>query len=76
MAAIGGMGMDGTQRKVGWSGGLKAETGLSGVFADREAEMEAKLRGALYRSSLWTELCLVPTAARGAAQQTHLKKGL
>lgn len=76
VAAIGKMGMDGTQRRVGWAGGLEAETGLSGVISDREAGMEAKLRGAHCRSSLWTELCLVPTAAHGAAQQTHLKKGL
>ena len=51
------------------------EAVLSGVFADRIAE-ERSLRGQFYRSSHWTELCLVPTAASSATQRFHLKKGL
>lgn len=36
---------------------------LSGVFADREARWRDTPIGLHFRSSHWTELCLVPTAA-------------
>lgn len=43
----------------------RASTGLSGVIADQGTNPS--------KSSHWTELCRVPTAAL-AAQLTHLKK--
>jgi hypothetical protein len=55
--------------------GAWAKTGLSGVIADRRATVlsipKRDDNGSLFRSSRWTELCLVPTAA-GLQPNTHI----
>jgi len=53
----------------------EAETGLTGVVADRRASCgkvpERTTQCSLFRSSHWTELCLVPTAA-GLQPNSHI----
>lgn len=60
---------------MGWWKSARAGAGLSRVVSDRRNEQGVNPWN-LSGSSLWTELCAVPTAALRAAQPRHPRNGM